>query len=126
MSLLTGLLRVSVQLLQAAIGYVVRVQPLIATRLTDVRAADATAHEPVGEAVPLVPQIPRGSGGRALRVHHVDGVVPGEAVEVDPAAVAAGVAVDEPSGAGVVVAVRQAQEARLRVRVVAPLAPELL
>lgn len=62
---------------------------------------------------------------RPVRVRLVNGVVPAEAVEVDAPPVADGVPVDELARAGVVVAVRQAQQPRLRVRVVPVLAPEL-
>ncbi len=63
-------------------------------------------------------------GIRAVRVHPVDGVVPGVAVEVDAPIVADGVARQEPSLLRVVVAVGAEDQARLSVGVVARLPPE--
>ena len=60
----------------------------------------------------------------SIRVALIDRVAPAEPVQVLPARVANWIAVHELAGAGVVVAVRQAQQARFRVRVVPILAPE--
>jgi len=54
----------------------------------------------------------------------VDRIAVAEPIQIGSARIADGVPVDELARAGVVVAVRQAQQARLRIRVVPKLAPE--
>ena len=61
----------------------------------------------------------------SLWIALIDGVSAAEPVEVLPARVPERVPRQEPSRAGIVVAVRQAQKPRLRVRVVPKLPPEL-
>ena len=59
-----------------------------------------------------------------IRISHIDRIIIDISIEVGPARVANRVTVDEPPCAGVVVAVPQQRQARLRVRVVAPPALE--
>ena len=60
----------------------------------------------------------------SIRINCIYRIVIDICIEIGAAIVSDGVAVDEPSGAGVVVAVSEQRQARLRVGVVAPPAPE--
>ena len=62
--------------------------------------------------------------GKSILIFFIDRIAIAKPVQVRPAPISNRVPVEELAGAGVVVAVRQAQQARLHIRVVAELAAE--